>query len=156
VITANTSIKAIAMACGYQPSAVASGTYTVSAAETAAAAPTFSPAGGTAFASTLSVSLADSTPGATIYYTTNGSTPSTSSSVYTGPITINGSTTVQAIAAASGSPSSAVASAAYTLSAAQTAAATPIIRPASGTKVDRKSVTTISARSHSSPRLFTS
>src|SRR3984957_1874597 len=42
------------------------------------ATPTFSPASGASFTSSLSVSIADSTPGATIYYTTNGSTPTTS------------------------------------------------------------------------------
>jgi hypothetical protein len=132
-ITANTTIKAMAVASDYQPSAVASGTYSVSAAGTAAAAPTFSPASGTAFASTLGVSIVDSTPGATIYYTTNGSTPTTSSSVYSGSLTITANTTVNAIATASGFTQSAVASAVYTLTAAQTAAATPIISPASGT-----------------------
>src|SRR3984957_4561767 len=78
------------------------------------ATPTFSPASGTSFSSTLSVSIADSTPGATIYYTTNGSTPTTSSSVYSSAITIDSSTTFNAIAVASG-VTSAVGSASYTL-----------------------------------------
>jgi Chitobiase/beta-hexosaminidase C-terminal domain/FG-GAP-like repeat len=97
----------------------------------AAATPTFTPASGTSFASTLSVAIADSTPGATIFYTTNGSTPTTSSQVYSGPISINASTTIQALASASGFAQSGIASASYTQSA--TAAATPTISPANGT-----------------------
>jgi Chitobiase/beta-hexosaminidase C-terminal domain len=130
VITANTTIKAIAMASGYHPNAVASGTYTVSAAETAAAAPTFSPASGAAFASTLSVSIADSTQGATIYYTTNGSIPTRTSRIYSGPITITANTTANAIATASGFAQSAVRSASYTL---RSVAANPTFSPASRT-----------------------
>ncbi len=129
-LTTNTTIKAIATASGYQPSAVASASYTVSAPETAAATPTFTPASGTAFTSTLSVSIADSTPGATIYYTTDGSAPTTSSAVYSGSITITASTTINAIATASGFTQSAVGSASYTL---QSPAATPAFSPASGT-----------------------
>ena len=53
--------------------------YTVSGVATAAA-PTFSPAAGT-YTSTQSVTISDATTGATIYYTTNGTTPTTSSSV---------------------------------------------------------------------------
>jgi Chitobiase/beta-hexosaminidase C-terminal domain/FG-GAP-like repeat len=132
-ISASTKVQAIATASGYQASAVASSSYTLSAPETATATPVISPASGTSFSSSLSVSIADSTAGATIYYTTNGSTPTTSSSVYSGPITLNASTTVQAIAVASGYQPSAVAGAAYTLNVVQSAAATPMISPASGT-----------------------
>ena len=95
------------------------------------ATPAFNPASGTSFTSTLSVSIADSTPGATIYYTTNGSTPTTSSAVYSVPVTISATTTIQALATAGGFAQSGVASASYTQSAAVTA--TPSISPASGT-----------------------
>jgi hypothetical protein len=60
------------------------------------------------------VSIADSTPNPTIYYTTNGSTPTTGSSVYSGPITLSASATVKAIATASGFNQSAVGAASYT------------------------------------------
>ncbi len=79
-----------------------------------AATPTFSPASGTTFSSYLSVSIADATPGATIYYTTDGSTPTTSSQVYSGAFTIDASTTVNAIATANGYTQSALGTAGYT------------------------------------------
>ncbi|MEA2543418.1 MAG: hypothetical protein QOH35_4784 [Acidobacteriaceae bacterium] len=129
-ISAPTTVKAIALAMGYKPSVVSSASYILSLPESAAAAPIFTPASGTSFASTLSVSLADSTPGAAIYYTTNGSTPTTASQVYSGPITITAATTVKAIAAGSGFATSAVSSASYTL---RSPAATPAFNPASGT-----------------------
>ncbi len=80
------------------------------------ATPTFTPASGTTFSSTLSVSLADATPGAAIYYTTDGSTPTTGSQVYTSPFTISATTTVNAIAIASGDTQSAQGSASYAYS----------------------------------------
>jgi len=51
----------------------------------AVATPTFSPAPG-AYGLAQSVTLADTTPGAVIYYTTNGTAPTIQSAVYTGPI----------------------------------------------------------------------
>lgn len=106
-LSGSTTINAIATAANMSSSAVASATYTVQAAT-----PTFSPASGT-YTLPQSVSILDTTPNATIYYTLNGTPPSTSSTVYTGPITIASATTIQAIAAASGFANSAVGTASY-------------------------------------------
>ena len=63
------------------------------------AVPTFSPAGGT-YGSTQTIAIADSTPGAIVYYTTDGSTPTPSSPVYSAPLIVSTTTTLQAIAIA--------------------------------------------------------
>jgi len=70
------------------------------------------PAAGT-YSATQTVSISDSTAGATIYYTTDGSTPSSSSPAYSAPLTLSSATTVQAIATLSGDSNSAVSTAAY-------------------------------------------
>src|SRR5580704_6744579 len=101
-------------------------------AESATATPTFTPPSGTSFSSTLSVTIADSTPSSTIFYTTDGSTPTTSSAIYTGAITLSASATIKAIATANGFTQSAVGSASYTL-VTQSPAATPTFTPPSGT-----------------------
>ncbi len=82
-----------------------------------AATPTFSLAAGT-YASAQTVSLADSTSGAKIYYTTNGAVPTTASTLYSTPIAVSTTETIKAIAVASGYNTSAVAGATYTISAA--------------------------------------
>jgi Legume lectin domain/Chitobiase/beta-hexosaminidase C-terminal domain len=78
------------------------------------ASPTFSPSGGT-FTAAQSVTISDATAGASIFFTTNGTTPTTASTAYTGPISVSTSETLNAIAVASGDSASAVASATYTI-----------------------------------------
>ncbi|HTG29780.1 MAG TPA: chitobiase/beta-hexosaminidase C-terminal domain-containing protein [Methylomirabilota bacterium] len=79
-----------------------------------ASAPVLNP-GGENFTGSVSVAITDSTPGASIFYTTNGSTPTTSSAKYSGPINVTASETIKAIASASGYGPSAVASETYNL-----------------------------------------
>lgn len=86
---------------------------TVSFALPAIEAPTFSPAQGT-YSQAQSVALSCGTAGATIYYTTNGSTPTTSSSVYSSPIAVATSKTIKAIAVKNGQSSN-VATANYVI-----------------------------------------
>ena len=80
------------------------------------ATPTATPAAGAVAAGTV-VSLASTTEGATIYYTTDGTTPSMESEVYNGPITVSSAVTIKAIAVKEGSDPSSALSAAYTISA---------------------------------------
>jgi hypothetical protein len=80
----------------------------------ATASPAFSPTAGT-YTSVQTVTLSETTPGATIYYTTNNAAPTTSSTKYTGALTVSSSETIQAIAVASGSATSAASSAIYTI-----------------------------------------
>ena len=80
------------------------------------ATPVFNPAGGT-YAAAQSVTISDATAGALIYYTTDGSTPTTSSTKYGGPIAVGSTTTIKAIATASGLSNSATATATYAIQA---------------------------------------
>lgn len=77
-----------------------------------AASPAFSPAPGI-FATGQSVTLSDATTGATIYYTTDGTTPTTASSTYTAAIPFTADMTIRAIAVASGYTTSTVAQGIY-------------------------------------------
>lgn len=76
--------------------------------------PTIWPPAGT-YANTQNVAITTNTADAEIYYTTNGSTPTTSSTLYTGPIAVATSITVKAIAVKTGAATSAVASEAFTI-----------------------------------------
>lgn len=76
-------------------------------------APTFSPVGGT-YTEAQSVTITCATDGVSIYYTTDGSDPTASSTKYTRAITISKTTTLKAIAF-KGTESSSIASATYTI-----------------------------------------
>lgn len=80
------------------------------------ATPTFTPAAGS-YSSAQSVTISCTTSGATIHYTTDGSTPTSSSPTYTGAIPVSSTTTIKAIAEKSGMTNSDVASATYTITA---------------------------------------
>lgn len=130
------TLKAIAVAPGCLDSAVASGVYTL---PPQAATPTFSLPSGT-YTSFQTVTISDATPGVTIYYTVNGSTPTTSSNVYNGPISVvYAYTPIQAVAIASGYSISNVASADYTLN--LPTAAAPIFSVGYGTYNTPQTVT---------------
>ncbi|MBV9914603.1 MAG: chitobiase/beta-hexosaminidase C-terminal domain-containing protein [Sinobacteraceae bacterium] len=111
-VSSTETLKAVAAASGYNNSAVAAATYTITVPT--AATPTFSPAAGV-YSSAQSVAITDSTPGAVIHYTTNGSSPTSSSPVYSSAINVTSSETLKALAVAPGYNNSAVASALYTI-----------------------------------------
>ena len=135
--TAYVSFTGGTNAASTHPLLINSFVYTVlSPGSASASTPTFSPGAGT-YATSQSVTISDSTPGATIYYTTNGTTPTTSSSVYSGPIAVSSTETIESIAAASGYSSSSVASATYTIN---TTPATPTFSLAPGTYTSTQTV----------------
>jgi hypothetical protein len=137
-VAATETIEAIATASGYSQSIVASAKYII---ETAAATPTFSVAAGT-YAAKQTVTIADATSGAAIYYTTNGTAPTSASTRYTAAIAVSATETIEAIAIATGYTNSAVASAKYAI---ESPAATPVFSPAAGTYTTSQSVKLTSA-----------
>ena len=97
-ITSSTQVKAMAWLGGAQ-SPVATFNYTL---DGDTAPPTATPPSGTEFETTLNVALDSATPGTTIYYTLDGSTPTTSSLEYVGPLSLITSATIRAFATAGG------------------------------------------------------
>jgi len=115
IVSTSETLTAIAIAPGYGNSVPASASYTIATAPPpAASTPVFSLASGT-YTSAQTVTISDATGGATIYYTTNGTTPTAASTAYTAPIAVSSSETLTAIAIAPGFATSAAASATYTL-----------------------------------------
>lgn len=76
------------------------------------ATPVFDPPAGV-YSQPVSVTITSTTEGAQIYYTTDGSNPSQSSTLYTTPIQISTNTTLKAIAYATGLDPSYIATASY-------------------------------------------
>ena len=89
--------------------------YTTGSSTPTCATPTFSLAAGF-YTSAQNVTINTTTEGATIYYTTNGDAPTTSSSVYSGAINVSTTTTLKAMAVKANYNNSAVASATYAIS----------------------------------------
>ena len=116
-------LQAFATYTGFANSTIESSQYTIG---NMTGTPTFSPAPGI-YNSSQTVTISDLTPSATIYYTTNGTTPSTSSTTYSAPITVAVTETVEAIATAGSSSQSAVGNAPYTIG-----AVAPSFSPAGG------------------------
>jgi hypothetical protein len=113
VVSSTETITAIASPNGYVQSPPSSETYTLA---TAAANPAFSLAPGT-YTGARTLTITDSSPSPTIYYTFDGSTPTTSSAVYSNPLVVpvSASVTIQALAVAPGLTPSSVVSATYTI-----------------------------------------
>jgi hypothetical protein len=141
-VSATTTIEAYAVING-TTGPMSSATYTISTATPAGnapPAPILAPAGGN-YTTAQSVSLSDSDTSATIYYTIDGSEPTTSSSVYSAPVNIQTSTTIRALAVDSGLDST-VASATYTISGATLSPAppAPVFSPGADTYSTAQSV----------------
>ena len=141
-VSATTTINAIAAAPGYSTSVLASGTYKINPTPGITAPVALSPAPGT-FTTPQAITLSDSTAGARIYYTTNGTTPTTSSAIYSTPLQVSATTTINAIAAAPGHSNSVLTSGTYKISSSSTGGVTAMVTlsPAPGTFTSAQSVT---------------
>lgn len=135
-ITSTTILKAIAYDGALQNSDVFTGTYSI---QGIASTPTVTPAAGTYATNTAPflVTLSSLTAGATIYYTTDGSTPTTTSKIYTWPITISGTVTIKAYSVAPGTYDSSILSATYNIS---DTVPSPTASPIGGTYISNQTV----------------
>ena len=140
-LSSTTTLKAKAFLSGMTDSDTASAIYTIILSTPKVSTPTFNPGGGT-YSSVQSVVIQCATSGATIRYTIDGSEPSSSSTVYSGPMSVSRTTTVKAKAFMSGMMDSDTASATYTINpSTQTKVSTPTLTPSSGTYSSAQNVT---------------
>ena len=93
-------------------SAVTSSTQT--APKLTVVAPVFKPDGTTSFRGTQTVEISCATPGASIYYTTDGTMPTSSGTAYSGAISLTSTTTIKSIAVKADMNDSAVAAVTFT------------------------------------------
>ena len=117
------TVKTFGIESGYSNSAVATASYSMAQVAT----PVFSPPVGPIIDGT-SITITCSTPGSTIYFTTDGSTPTTNSTVYSFPATINGGTTVKALASAFNYANSSLTSVTFLLRVAESTVVTTFAR----------------------------
>lgn len=139
-ISSTKTLKVMAAKTGVTSnSIVGSRLYTIDAGVTSV--PQMSPVGGT-YSSDQSVTLTCADSGAVIYYTVDGSTPTTSSTQYSTPIAVAGngvSRTIKAIAVAAPKTVSGVSSQTYTIS--YSASSAPTFTPASGSLTTNDNIT---------------
>ena len=116
------------------------------------ATPTFSVASGS-YTSVQTETISDATNGATIYYTTDGTTPTTASPVYAGQFLVESTETVQAFAMASGCYTSNQATAAYTvtLPLSATVFVTPFTSPVQQSQAISEVITVNGIAGHPTP-----
>lgn len=116
IATVNDSGKVTAVAAGSATITATCGAFTATCTVTVVgkvANPTFSPSE-EAFDSSVDVTLASTTGSASIYYTTDGTNPTSASTLYSGAITLSATTTIKAIAIKDGMDDSDVVSKTYT------------------------------------------
>jgi poly(hydroxyalkanoate) depolymerase family esterase len=130
-ISQSTTLKFFAVDSGGHTSAIQTQTYTVN---TPGPVITASPTGNT-YGGAVTVSLSSNVGGSTIYYTTDGSTPTKSSAKYTAPLALSSTTTLKYFGVDSSNDSGAVQTQTYTITAFQLSAS-----PAGGTYSGAQSV----------------
>jgi hypothetical protein len=134
-VSTSKTLKAISVGAGFNNSPVGAASFTINLPTLAT--PTFSPAAGT-YTSAQSVTVLSDSNATATYYTTDGSTPNSGSTLYTGAITVSSSETIKAISYATGYVTSAVGSAAYLI---HGQLATPTFAPGAGSYNSIQSVT---------------
>jgi hypothetical protein len=133
-VSETTTLKAKAFLLNWATSATATAVYTITGT---VATPAFSPPGGT-YTSAQTVSIACATAGAQIRYTTNGTEPTATSTLYSAPISVNATTTLKAKAFLTSWNPSPTATAAYVITG---TVATPAFSPEGGTYTSAQTVT---------------
>ena len=141
-ISSTEAVIAIATAPGYTNSAKASGIYLIN---NVLPTPTILPAGGT-YTTPQTVTIREWL-NTDVYYTTDGTTPTTTSTRYTGPFTVNSTETIKAIVIAAHYTNSAVATAAYTIPGANSVLPTPTLSLATGNYTTAQTLTITDAAS---------
>lgn len=136
VVGTSTTLNAAGFRPGWTTSVVMTANYTMHFGTLQA--PTIAPAAG-GYEGQVTVTLSSTQTGATIRYTTDGTTPTASSTIYTGPMVIGTTTTVTAMALHPDYTTSAEASSVYTIT-----ASPPTLSAPSGTYAPG-SVVTISS-----------
>ena len=129
-VSGSETITAVAVAAGYLDGPSTSASFNFS---NGAPVPTYSvsPAAilGNVYSAPISVTLLDSVSGATIFYTTDGTPPGPTSQVYTSPITVSSTETINAVAVANGYTESSPLSVTFTI---LQSAPAPVISPEGG------------------------
>jgi hypothetical protein len=129
------TLKAIACRSGWTTSSVTSAQYTIAPLVTA---PAFSPVPGT-YTDPQDITISTPTPGATIRYTVDGTTPTeTNGAVYSAPVHLTGSLTLKAVAYLAGWTTSYVTSGQYAIG---PLVAAPSFNPVPGAYLDPQDVT---------------
>jgi formylglycine-generating enzyme required for sulfatase activity len=129
-ISQSTIITARAFKVNWTPSGSVTGNFILKAV-----APVFAPGQGN-YTLTQNVTITTTTPGAGIHYTTDGSTPDEASALYTGPVALDATGTLKAVAVKSGWNNSNVTSGVYNFS-----ITAPTFNPQGGSFADYPSVT---------------
>ena len=149
-VTVNSAqtVRAIAVKSGYTNSEIGSAAYTISKVAT----PTFSPVDGSAVKSGAAVTISCTTPDAVIHYTTDGTTPTASSSTYdpASKPTITAASTIKAIAVKTNWDDSEVGSASYTIDESKSVTFTPTSRTEGTVTGDKTGITAEFSNSNTS------
>ncbi|MFO7660366.1 MAG: chitobiase/beta-hexosaminidase C-terminal domain-containing protein [Candidatus Cloacimonadaceae bacterium] len=124
-INITTSLKAKAFKTNWNASSPATAEYILKVRT-----PAFNPVPGN-YGAPLDVTITCATPDVSIYYTTNGDTPTNSSTPYTGPVTLMSYTILKARAYKANWTSSEIAQGTFVVSQTQTVE-TPVLTPAGG------------------------